>query len=262
MSKSITSTQFASLFKKYRLRSEIETLSEFGDLLAQEGIVYETSLFTRWQSGQRTPKNRNVLLAILRLFAKLGGIRTIEESNSFFQAINQQNLTIPEINELDRYFKPQKNTRQNNRKVFLFASPFSNKFDHYITLIYRKIEELNFVHLNHETQTHRLRDLMIKVERGEDEELMEYKIIIKDFIDKIITSDICIFETSFKSLGSGYLIHHALTLCKPTVILYYKENKPHIFSAVIDERLILKSYNENNLNKVLQRVLNAANEKI
>ena len=37
---------FAELFKKYRLRSEIETLSQFGDLLAQEGLVYENSLFT------------------------------------------------------------------------------------------------------------------------------------------------------------------------------------------------------------------------
>ena len=49
---------FAQLFKKYRLRSEIETLSEFGDLLAEEGIVYETSLFTRWQNGERVPKDR------------------------------------------------------------------------------------------------------------------------------------------------------------------------------------------------------------
>ena len=78
----------------------------------------------------------------------------------------------------------------------------------------------------------------------------------------IQSADICIFEISFKSLGGGYLIHLALTLSKPTIILYYKENKPHIFSAVVDERLILKSYNEQNLIKVVERVLNAANEKI
>src|SRR3989338_11294469 len=89
----IRQQSFATLFKKYRLRSEIETLSEFGDLLAQEGIVYETSLFTRWQKGERVPKDRKVILTILGLFVKLGGLQTIEECNSFFEAANQRNLT-------------------------------------------------------------------------------------------------------------------------------------------------------------------------
>ncbi len=46
------SSDFAILFKKYRLRSEIETLAGFADLLAEEGYVYENSLFTRWQTGE------------------------------------------------------------------------------------------------------------------------------------------------------------------------------------------------------------------
>lgn len=253
--------RFASLFKKYRLRSEIETLAEFGDLLAQEGIVYENSLFTRWQKGERVPSDRKVIVTIIRLFIKLGGIQTLQECNSFFEALNQKDLTKEELQLLFPYFKLE--SRNNTqRKIFLYASPLSEKFDNYIDFIFQKIESLNYIHLNNETQTHRLRELMQKIDNGEDEHLMEYKKIIQSFVENIKLADICIFDISFKSLGSGYLIHHALTLSKPTIILYYRKNKPHIFSAVVDERLILKSYNENNLDKVLQRVLNAANEKI
>lgn len=61
---------FASLFKKYRLRSEIETLSQFGDLLAQEGLVYENSLFTHWQKGDRVPKDRKVVLKTIVIFVR------------------------------------------------------------------------------------------------------------------------------------------------------------------------------------------------
>lgn len=262
MNKALSNTQFATLFKKYRLRSEIETLAEFGDLLAQEGIVYESSIFTKWQKGERVPSDRKIVLSIIRLFIKMGGIQTLEDSNNLLGSINQKNLDKIELNELGKYFHPQNISNTNQTKIFLYASPLSNKFDDFITKIYKKIEELSYTHLNFETQSHRLRTLINRIDLGEDEYLMEYKQIIYGCVENIKVADVCIFEVSFKSLGSGYLIHHALTLSKPTIILYYKENKPYIFSAVIDERLILKSYNENNLEKVLERVLNVAKEKI
>ena len=77
----IRQQSFAALFKKYRLRSEIETLSEFGDLLAEEGIVYETSLFTRWQNGERVPRDRKTLLTMVRVFSKKGGVKFLHEAN-------------------------------------------------------------------------------------------------------------------------------------------------------------------------------------
>src|SRR3989344_9598145 len=83
----IRQQSFAALFKKYRLRSEIETLSEFGDLLAQEGIVYETSLFTRWQNGERKPNSRKTVIAMIRLFAKRGAVKTIEDANLVLESL-------------------------------------------------------------------------------------------------------------------------------------------------------------------------------
>lgn len=86
-------TSFTTLFKKYRLRSEIESLSQFGDILAEEGIVYETSLFTRWQNGTRLPKNRYIILKIVSIFITRKGIQTISEVNAFLESAGQGYLT-------------------------------------------------------------------------------------------------------------------------------------------------------------------------
>lgn len=91
---------FASLFKKYRLRSEIETLSQFGDLLAQEGLVYETSLFSRWQKGERVPHDRGTLLTVVKIFVHKKGINSITEANEFMIGAGQGNLTETEIQDL------------------------------------------------------------------------------------------------------------------------------------------------------------------
>lgn len=113
-------TGFAQLFKKYRLLSEIETLAEFGDLLAEEGFVYETSLFTRWQKGDREPKERRVLLAILRVFAKRGGIVSIEEANTVVQSVNQKDLTHEESSALSEFIQTS-NTKTLPVKPYLFV---------------------------------------------------------------------------------------------------------------------------------------------
>lgn len=99
--KSITDNTFAALFKKYRLRSEIETLSQFGDLLAQEGLVYENSLFTHWQKGDRIPKDRKILIVMINIFVRRKGIWNIEEANLLLSSIGQRDLNAEEIKQLE-----------------------------------------------------------------------------------------------------------------------------------------------------------------
>ena len=94
------SDSFASLFKKYRLRSEIETLSQFGDLLAQEGLVYENSLFTHWQKGDRVPKDRKTVLTMIKIFAHKKGIESITEANALMAKAGLGNLTENEVQQL------------------------------------------------------------------------------------------------------------------------------------------------------------------
>ena len=55
---------FGDLFKKLRLKAEFATLSEFGKALADEGLPYEDSIFSRWQKGNRAPKDRKLLFIL------------------------------------------------------------------------------------------------------------------------------------------------------------------------------------------------------
>src|SRR5690606_30403730 len=96
----MTKPSFATLFKKYRLRSEIETLAEFGDLLAQEGFIYESSIFTRWQKGDRVPSERGVILKIISIFITNGGITTLSQANSMLESLGMSYLTEAEIRDL------------------------------------------------------------------------------------------------------------------------------------------------------------------
>ncbi|CAN5152626.1 hypothetical protein BH09PAT2_BH09PAT2_00980 [soil metagenome] len=263
MSYQIQEQSFGALFKKHRLRSEIETLSEFGDLLAQEGLQYETSLFTRWQNGERVPRDRRVLLTIIRLFIKLDGIQNIHEIDSLLESTNQKPLSIEEKYQLSYLFSPSSiDTLPNLTKIFFFSSPIFQQFDTYVNTIYKEIEIHGYRHIYHETQTHKLRYLIKKVEEGIDSYIAEYKDNILQAIELVKDADICIFEASSKSIGTGYLIHQALDFYKPTIVLYYKENKPHIFSVKIDKNLTLKSFNEINIKKVVENVLKIPRQKI
>lgn len=88
---------FSTLFKKYRLRSEIETLAEFADLLASEGMSYAISLFTRWQNGQRVPTDRRALLAMIKIFVRRGGINSVDEANELLECLDMRDLKGDEI---------------------------------------------------------------------------------------------------------------------------------------------------------------------
>ncbi len=114
MNSSINRIKFAELFKKYRLRSEIESLEVFGDLLSNEGLVYETSLFTRWQRGDRIPSDRRTLLAIITVFARRMGITT-DAANRLLEAAGQGYLTESEKESLPKLLGD-----------YSFSAPFSS----------------------------------------------------------------------------------------------------------------------------------------
>lgn len=87
---------FSELFKKYRLKSEFLTLCEFGRALAAEGRIYDDSIFTHWQKGKRIPKDRNLLLIILKIFIQRKGITSHEEANEFLASAGLGYLTNEE----------------------------------------------------------------------------------------------------------------------------------------------------------------------
>ena len=83
---------FAELFKKYRLKSEFQTISEFGDALVEKGFRYEDSIFSRWQKGTRVPTERKLLLTILQVFIERKAIISLEEANEFLNSAKARQI--------------------------------------------------------------------------------------------------------------------------------------------------------------------------
>ncbi|MBI4009375.1 hypothetical protein HY357_04015 [Candidatus Roizmanbacteria bacterium] len=101
---------FASLFRKYRLRSEFQTLSAFGEALYENGIIFDDSLFSHWQKGDRVP-DRRTILALIRIFHKKKAIAELEEANSFMESAGHGYLTNSERKILfDETIKPQEDS--------------------------------------------------------------------------------------------------------------------------------------------------------
>ena len=102
---------FAELFRKYRLKSEFETLCAFGKALADEGRIYEDTTFTHWQNGKRIPKDRALLLAIIKIFIQRRGITSRDGANEFLASTGLGYLTK---NEEQQLFK--ENTKNSTQK--------------------------------------------------------------------------------------------------------------------------------------------------
>lgn len=88
--------EFAQLFKKYRLKSEFESLSKFADAFATKGYFYEVSIFCHWQKGRRIPTKRSVLLTIVELFIESGAITSLDKANEFLDSAGQGYMTKKE----------------------------------------------------------------------------------------------------------------------------------------------------------------------
>jgi hypothetical protein len=116
---SLSDKQFGSLFKKFRLRSEIETVSEFANVMAEEGVLYETSLIHRWQKGQRIPRKRTTVTKLVEVFAKRGGIHSEDEVRAFLRAANHRDMDDKERHDMLQFLS-EKNARTTPKPVHHF----------------------------------------------------------------------------------------------------------------------------------------------
>lgn len=84
---------FAQLFKYYRLRAGIASLTGFADAFADKGYFYELSIFSHWQKGNRTPTRRHVVLMMITVFIEHGGIISAQEANELLESAGHGYLT-------------------------------------------------------------------------------------------------------------------------------------------------------------------------
>jgi len=115
------SSTFGELFKKYRLKSEFSTLAQFGNALAQEGFIYEDSIYSHWQKNIRVPKDRKLLLTLVKIFIERGGMSSIKDINGFIASAGQGYLTREELTIIEEktHFHEATITPQNALAFFL-----------------------------------------------------------------------------------------------------------------------------------------------
>ena len=143
-------------------------------------------------------------------------------------------------------------------KIFFTATyQGAKQFGEYYKMIYEEIKRLGYEHLDDEVVNITYEGYLKKMEAGRSAQVSNYHETI-DFIQK---ADICVLETSVHSLGLGYIVQKSLEMAKPTVVLYYKDNIPYFLQGIEDEKLIVQSYDEKNLKKVLKKVFESAREK-
>lgn len=95
---------FSALFKKFRLKSEFLSLSDLGHALADEGLMYEDSTLSRWQSGSRVPTSRSLLIALIKIFTTRKGIVSLQEANMFLESSGHGYLTESEVEKMSSQF--------------------------------------------------------------------------------------------------------------------------------------------------------------
>ena len=73
-------------------------------------------------------------------------------------------------------------------------------------------------------------------------------------------SDINIFDCSFHSLSIGFIVEKSINLNKPTIVLYKKDFVPFFLNGITEEKFIIKEYNDNNLDDVVNKAIDEALE--
>jgi hypothetical protein len=143
-------------------------------------------------------------------------------------------------------------------KVF-YTATYSGKnvFGKYYQTIYDQIEALGYVHVDNEVITLNYEDYVQKMSEGRDAQIANFH----KKMDGIQNADICVVESSAHSLGNGFIVQRSLDMGKPTIVLYYKNNKPFFLSGIEDEKFIIRSYDDNNYKKVIRDALQLAREK-
>lgn len=91
---------FSEAFKKLRLQAGIDSLRELCEILVSFGFILEESTLSRWQNGSRIPKNRQLLLGLIKVFAINNAISSVEEANKLLYLAQLMPLSNNEIKEL------------------------------------------------------------------------------------------------------------------------------------------------------------------
>lgn len=75
-------------------------------------------------------------------------------------------------------------------------------------------------------------------------------------------SDVVFMEVSGHSMSMGYLISKALDVSKPVVALHKANQMPSFIKGIMDPKLIIMEYNEENMKEVVEKAMKKASGMI
>lgn len=99
--------EFGELFRSYRMKAGLVSLSDFADAFALKGYCYEMSIFSHWQHGKRVPTRRIILVTIVTLFIERKAIESLSEANDFLDAAGHGYLTYSEQEQFKSIVSPE-----------------------------------------------------------------------------------------------------------------------------------------------------------
>ncbi|HGJ64551.1 TPA: hypothetical protein ENS27_04085 [bacterium] len=142
-------------------------------------------------------------------------------------------------------------------KIFFITSPrIKEKYPENIKKIYDTIQEIGYVHSSNIVQH-------MDASHFYGSSTEEMKKNYKEMVEGIKKADIVVFEASMHSLAIGYLLNLTLENGKPAVVLYSDNTvAPFLFENIQNDKLVVASYNINNVKKVLKEMLDVAGDQI
>ncbi len=141
-------------------------------------------------------------------------------------------------------------------KIFFTASKIGTKqFGASYNKIQSYVREHNYVLLENNVGSNEPSQLLEALETGDHKVQVEF---YQKKINAIKEADVCIFEVSTQSLSTGFIIQKALELNKPVIVLYMKGYAPYFLDGVENEKLMLREYEPETLEKKLTESLEAA----
>jgi 2'-deoxynucleoside 5'-phosphate N-hydrolase len=144
-------------------------------------------------------------------------------------------------------------------KVFFTASQRGKQeFGKYYEKIISTVKTMGFSMIEDDLFSYTQSSFYKRLDKGGRQAQID---LYREKIDHIRQADITIFECTIPSLGIGYVVEKSLSFNKPTIILYFKNNEPYFLEGVEDEKLIIKSYSDSNIKKVLVDAMNLARER-
>lgn len=144
-------------------------------------------------------------------------------------------------------------------KVFFSASQRGKEeFGEYYERIYKTIDKLGYTNLDptflSTTPTEFYQGLGKK---GREANVEFYN----RNIARLKAADINVFEGSFHSLSIGFMIVKSIDFNKPTIVLYLDGRVPHFLAGTEEEKLLMRSYKKDNLEKIIEQSLQEAKQR-